>query len=406
MLIVRVPRDGAVVARIRAELEANDFWVREIGPDATSARTPLPLLAGNASARAALRMQSAGTAIELWVASEGGASGGGEVVRLPDAERDDALLAVRATEAMRARGLKLPKRSAPSSAAAPGGGGSTVISGGTPSTTSTESAEAERARKQAEEQARAQAEAQRQAEAQKQAEAQRQAEADAEAAAAEAARRAQAEREAEERAEAEREAEAQRQAEAEADEAESEQDARSPASPALLYVELGPAIAASPDDVTASGGGFLNLRLQPSATWSVSGFAFVPFIGGDFEQEGEGRGRIRSYMFGALFDLHAMLPELEISAGAGAAFLLSHITADPDPITELVRKQNLEDRRTGAVLARAAMHVEVAPRVRIGLRVIFGLALPQLTVKFADKVIARWGRPFVLGALTLDWGVL
>ncbi|HKP63158.1 MAG TPA: hypothetical protein VJV78_40755, partial [Polyangiales bacterium] len=111
MVIVRVPKDAAVIARIRAELEVNDWRVRELGPDSNSARAPLAGLVTAAGARAALRMQPERPAIELWVASDGDAAGGGEVVSLPGDEHDDSLLAVRATEALRARGLRLPKRS-------------------------------------------------------------------------------------------------------------------------------------------------------------------------------------------------------------------------------------------------------------------------------------------------------
>jgi hypothetical protein len=414
VLIVRVPRDATVVSRIRAELEANDFWVREIGPDATSARTPLPVLAGNANARAALRMQPAGAAIELWVASEGGASGGGEVVRLPGDERDDALLAVRATEAMRARGLRLPRRSASGTGSAAAASGGAAISGGVPSTTGTPpesggrtdaaSAEGERARKQADEQARAAAEAERQAEAQRQVEAEAKRRAEGERQAEE--ERAKAEREAQEREEEEREAEEQRQAEIEAAEADSEQLSYEDPNPSLLFIELGPAVAASQGGAKVSGAGFLNLRVQPAANWSVSGFVFVPFIGGDFENQ-EGRGSLRSYMLGAMFDVHARASQLEISAGAGGAMLITHMMAEP--IGMLFESDDTPLNFTAAALVRAGLHVAIAPKVRLGMRAMFGLAFPELKVEFpypdGNRLVAHWGWPFVLGALTIDWGV-
>jgi hypothetical protein len=405
VLIVRVPKDGAVVARIRAELEANDFWVREVGPDSSSARAPLPLLAANANARAALRMHPTRAAIELWVASEGGASGGGEVVRLPGDDHDDALLAVRATEAMRARGLRLPKRS--ETAAAVGGGA--VIAGGTPSTTTSdpnaarpeaatanERADAERARRQAEERAaaeRAAAEAQRQAEAEKQ-EAQHQAEAQREA-----ETRAEAEREAEE----EREAEAQRQAEREAEESETEQLARSDERPSLLFIEVGPAIGLSPRRSNFSVAAFANVRVQPSASWSISGFAFLPFLGGDVEYKPAGDANLRTFIFGGMFDLHAAVSGIDLSAGAGTALLITRMRADAaDPNYE---SHQIPDEITGALLVRAGVHFSVAPHIRLGARVLFGLAVPQLELKVDDQVAATWGRPFALGVISVDFGL-
>jgi hypothetical protein len=404
VLIVRMPKDAAVVARIRAELEANDLWVREVGPDSASARAPLPLLAANAGARAALRMQVARSAIELWVASEGGASGGGEIVRLPNDDRDDALLAVRATEAMRARGLRLPRRGDGSSApAAVSGDGRTTAPGGTPSTTTadpnatrSEAAEVERARKLAE--AERQAEAQRQEaerlEAQRKAEAERQAEREAEA-------RAEAEREADERAEAE--AEAQRQTEREAEESENEQLARSDDGPSLLFAEFGPAIAVSPGGATPSFAAFASFRLQPSASWSVSALGILPFAGGAVESDTESNeATLRSFMLGGMFDLHAAVAGVEISAGAGSAVLITRMRADF--AAPMFKKVPVDDQVTGAILARAGVHFTIAPRIRFGARVLFGLAIPQLEVHLADDK-ATWGRPFVLAALTLDFGL-
>jgi hypothetical protein len=287
-----------------------------------------------------------------------------------------------------------------------------VISGGLPSTTGTPpesagrtdaaSAEAERARKQAEEQARAQAEAERQSEAS----ARRRAEEEREA-----EERAKAEREAAEREEEEQEAEAeaQRQAEVEAEEAESDQLSREDPNPSLLFVELGPAIAASQGGTSVTGAGFLNLRVQPSANWSISGFAFVPFIGGDFKRDDDGRGRIRSYVLGAMFDVHARVSQLEISAGAGGALLITHMTAEP--LGTLFESDDAPLDLNAAALARAGLHVAVAPKVRLGIRAIFGLAFPELKVEFpyppptGNVVAASWGRPFVLGALTIDWGL-
>jgi hypothetical protein len=406
VLIVRVPKDTAVVARIRAELEANDFWVREVGPDTASARAPLPVLAANAGARAALRMQTARSAIELWVASEGGASGGGEVVRLPNDDRDDALLAVRATEAMRARGLRLPRRSeGPAAVSSDGRMPASSVVGGTPSTTTTdpnparsEAAEVERARKLAE--AERQAEAQRQEaerlEAQRKTEAERQAQLEREA-----EERAEAEREAQERADAESEAEAQRQAEREAEEAERDQLARSDDRPSLIFIELGPAIAASPGGASPTFAGFANLRVQPSASWSASAFGFVPFAGGSFEQ-GANKADMRSFMLGGTLDLHAAVSGIEISAGAGSEVLITQMRGES--AEALFKTAPVETQITGAIVARAGVHAAIASRVRVGARVMFGLGIPQLEMHVGSETIT-WGRPFVLGAITLDLGL-
>ncbi len=422
---MRVPRDTGVVARIRAELEANDWRVREIGPDASSARSALPPMAASARARAALRMQPSRGAIELWVASESDGTGASELVRLPAGEQDDGLLALRATEALRARGLRLPRRpessggSATEAPAAVSGGGASAVGGGSSPSTPTSPATAaatsttttprgdpaaaeadERARKQAE-QARAEREARERA-AREQAERER----------AEREARAQAEREAREAAEAQ--AEADDDAEAREAEAEEEEDVEEEEGESglpetdgapLLFVEVGPAFAASPGGVAIGWAGWLNVRLQPDSLWSLDGFGFVPFAGGTV-REGGASATMRSYMAGASLDLHGTVERVELSAGAGAALLITQMRADTST-AEFMSNDDALDFTTAAI-ARIGLHVAASTQVRVGVRAVFGLALPKLQMKFdreAADPVATWGHPFLLAVLAVDFGL-
>jgi hypothetical protein len=168
-----------------------------------------------------------------------------------------------------------------------------------------------------------------------------------------------------------------------------------------LFVELGPAIAVSPGGATPSFAAFANFRLQPSASWSVSALGVLPFAGGAVESESNA-ATLRSFMLGGMFDLHAAVSGVEISAGAGSAVLITRMRADVAAL--MFKKVPVDDRITGAILARAGIHFTVAPRIRLGARVLFGLAIPQLEVDLADKR-ATWGRPFVLGVISLDFGL-
>jgi hypothetical protein len=408
VVIVRVHHDAAVIARIRAELEANDWRVRELGPDANSARAPLASLVIAANARAALRMQPERSAIELWVASEGDAAASGEVVALPSDERDEALLAVRATEALRARGLRLPRRAeaapvaagseaaAAAAAAAPTTGERAAAVGGTPGTAAGEeerkAAEAVAARAAAEARAREQAERER-------ADKERQ-------------EKERAEREQQEKERAEQEAAAEAEAdEAAATEAESAPSANASAGAnSLLYVELGPAMAASSGGAHPSWAAWTNVRLQPSSLWSVSAFAFVPFAGGTFsgaceqcagDDLDEGTGYIRSLIIGGSADLHGAYRGLELSAGVGGAGLITHIRGTTAAAGSHVNGPN---EYTAAALVRAGLQLSLGDRFRLGARGVFGFAIPQLTAQVAPHDVT-WGQPFVLIAIALEYAL-
>jgi hypothetical protein len=406
VVIVRVHRDAAVIARIRAELEANDWRVRELGPDSNSARAPLASLVSVANARAALRMQPERPAIELWVASDGDAPGGGEVVSLPGDEHDDSLLAVRATEALRARGLRLPRRveAAPpaTGAVAPiasAGEPTAAAPGGTPS-----SGGGEEERKAAEEAA---ARAAAEARARELAERER---ADKE--------RIEQERLAQERAEQERieqeaEEQAEEEAEEEADEAESEtsESGAGPDGASLIYIELGPAMAASASGTLPAWAAWANVRLQPSSLWSVSALGFVPFAGGTYERE-QRTGYMRSVIVGLCADLHGAYRGIELSAGAGGAFLITNMrgeTAEPG-----YQPRQAPTQRTGAVIARLGVQLSLSRRFRISGRGVFGFGIPELEVTVdpgdggpEESLVppVTWGRPFVLAAIALEFGL-
>lgn len=400
VVIVRVPRDAAVIARIRAELEANEWRVRELGPDSNSARAPLASLMTVANARAALRMQPERAAIELWVASESDAAGSGEVVALPGGELDDALLAVRATEALRARGLRLPRRAEAGGLTTAGGAvavgaaaasGEPAAPGGTPSGVNEEerkAAEAAAARATAEARAREQAERER----------------------------AEKERLEQERAAQEAAAEEEEEAEEEeAEEAESESTESTPAGPdggSMLFVEVGPAIGYSAGGASPIWAVWANLRVQPSALWSISALGFVPFAGGTYTRDlsssespaPQGTGHMRSVILGLTADLHGVVYRgVELSAGAGGAFLIVDMVGESASDTS----QPASDRGyTGAGIVRVGVQLSLGSLFRLSGRAVFGV-----TQKMQDNLVqgmpvqdpVTWGPLFVLGTIALEF---
>jgi hypothetical protein len=113
VLIVRRPGDDRVVARVRAELASSGWPSVELTPEPRDAQTSLARLSALVSAAAAVRVHADAGAIEVWVAPPPGSPPSGvDTISAGGAHPDDRVLALRATEALRARGLRLERRPA------------------------------------------------------------------------------------------------------------------------------------------------------------------------------------------------------------------------------------------------------------------------------------------------------
>ena len=50
-------------------------------------------------------------------------------------------------------------------------------------------------------------------------------------------------------------------------------------------------------------------------------------------------------------------------------------------------------------------HAELWPGVRVRGQLVSGLALPRPTVRFAERTVAWWGRPFVSVELLVHFAI-
>ena len=108
ILLVRTENDQGVMNRVRAELRASGWQILELGVDERSARLPLGKLAAQQAIRAAVRFDAADARIELWIFR---AAGNVEETIAGSGEReDDAVMALRISEELRARGLDFGDR--------------------------------------------------------------------------------------------------------------------------------------------------------------------------------------------------------------------------------------------------------------------------------------------------------
>jgi hypothetical protein len=102
IVLVRLPGDDGVMTRLRADLRENGWRILEVRDDERFAAAPLGGVAGREGASAAVRIDTRRGAIELWVQRPDGAV---EETVASTEPLSDQVLALRAAEALRARGL-------------------------------------------------------------------------------------------------------------------------------------------------------------------------------------------------------------------------------------------------------------------------------------------------------------
>jgi hypothetical protein len=368
------------VLRIRAELDANGWRVLEVGPDPELDAVPLTELAARHSATAAIRVQPARAQVELWMARAQGAEAGAlETLSVAGPRPNERVLALRVTETLRARWLKLapaPAASASASGLAP------AVAEPTP-------------RKPA----------QAQPAADPAPAAQQDAEPDAPAAARDRETSPQRERTQAPKTQPDAdvdEAEA-REAEEEEEE-EPEQESAAPLPPLRvpqLWLELAPALALSRGGLGPALDVWASARLQLGGDWSLAALVIVP-VWSEPVEEPEGRARVSTLMIGGAADYLVGARPWQLSAGLGVASLLSLMSGT----TELPFEG--KDQIVPAVgpLARAALHLDLTAGLRLCARALVGASFPEIRVRFAERDAARWGRPFFVATLGIELPLL
>jgi outer membrane biosynthesis protein TonB len=409
VLIVRTPGDETIVLRLRAELSSYRFRVVELTAAARRSE-PLAQLATEREAQAALRAKPDTMAVELWVRA--GARGNDELVSAGPG-RDAEVLALRVTEAMRARGLTLPPLAAAAAPAADSGKPSaapppepdvdvavptvlppmaTPIETTKPTTKTTEPEPTKPTTKATEPEPAKPPPAKVPAPAR---------EPDAK----------QPEREPEPEAEEEEEARAPE------DDIEPGPLTAQPATgtaprEALLYVEAGPTGVWSPgaNSISPALDALISVRFRPYPTSSISLVGLIPLLSSSLETADGASIDVRSFGIGGFGDLHLPLGRVELSAGIGGLALLTSVlaqSADDGP----VYVSDYPSRRLGALLGRVGASVSLTRDLRLAGSIMIGLTVRELqispprtaaTMDDEPSPIASWGKPLLLGTLSLE----
>jgi hypothetical protein len=429
VVIARVAGDESIVIRLRAELSSYRFRVIEL---AASARRSALLseLAEEREAQAALRAKPEAMAVELWVRA--GATGTRTTQELVTAgpSHDPEVLALRVTEAMRARGLTLPPLTAAgpklpeissvadSSKRAGAAGASalapeptdiepaepTTLPPAPPSTAIPVKPEAKATEVEPERpnpeppkpkppvperkplDPPASSEPERPRPAEKNAE------------------------KPDENTKPEPEPEVATEIEPQA-EAPSQLTLRD----ALLYVEVGPSGVWSPgaNSVGAALDLLISLRFRPDPTSSISLVGLIPLLKSNLTTEDGASIDVRTYGIGGFGDLHWPLGRVELSAGLGGLALLSSVMVISAP-GSLVYRPDYPTQRLAALLGRVGVNVALTRDLRVSGSIMAGLTVRELQVNrpptdqtaaatdTESTPLATWGKPLFFGTLSVE----
>jgi hypothetical protein len=182
-----------------------------------------------------------------------------------------------------------------------------------------------------------------------------------------------------------------------------------PVSPSLatarrpwLWLHLAAAVDASPGGMSPAFDGFLEVRLEPRAWFSVGIFGAGTPLASSVEAP-EGEALVRHAIVGFALDLQKQLSRVTVSLGAGGAFIPFFVEGRSPAAGYGAHDASADSL---ALLLRAAASVEVAPALRLRIAIAAGVTFPLVTISFADREEATWGRPFGLSTLGLEWGAI
>jgi hypothetical protein len=174
-----------------------------------------------------------------------------------------------------------------------------------------------------------------------------------------------------------------------------------PGFPALVYVELAPALVLSPGHLGPRFDAFVNVRLQPADAFSFSLSVLVPLAGSPVNSAA-GSAQVRTLAAIGGADLQLPFADWEFSAGAGAGALITWIHGSKPPPNYQARD---ETQRTFTLLARVGLAWRISSVVRLSTRVLVGFSIPELRITFPDTKEVTWGMPYVTGALGLEFAL-
>ncbi|HEY2516522.1 MAG TPA: hypothetical protein VGI39_36885 [Polyangiaceae bacterium] len=169
-----------------------------------------------------------------------------------------------------------------------------------------------------------------------------------------------------------------------------------------LWLRFGAGFDASPGGFGAAADLLLEVRAEPRP-W----LAFALFGAGtplETRVDGpEGGATLRRGIAGGAVDLVQPWSRAALSLGVGGA-LVAMDTQGTTPTTGYAARD--AQAWAAAPLLRGGASLRLAPFLRVRAEIVAGVTFPRLTLSFAGREAAAWGRPLGLFTLGVEWGVV
>jgi hypothetical protein len=169
----------------------------------------------------------------------------------------------------------------------------------------------------------------------------------------------------------------------------------------VLWLGIGIAGQVSAGGVGPVPSALLDVRAVPSSKLSLIGFVTLP-LSAAHVQTTEGGASLEPALAGVAPQLRTSGEHWTLALGAGIGVLWVDMRGDHATTSYVAR--------TDRVTAFAGFgDIALCRRLFEGIGLCgdlrFGSAMPRVAVRFADREVATWGRPFATGALKLEVAV-
>jgi hypothetical protein len=171
-----------------------------------------------------------------------------------------------------------------------------------------------------------------------------------------------------------------------------------------LWLELAPATVISPGPLRTNLAGWLGARVELSPRWSCSFIAAIPFTSNRIDDPA-GVATLSSYLLGLSIEATWLKAwRVAGSGGIGIAELLTQMSGSATPGYTGASETVV----TTAPFAHLRLRAAVSPTLGVFAVGLLGTSIPEVRVKFDDRLVSSWGQPFLsLGAgidiRTLSW---
>ena len=169
----------------------------------------------------------------------------------------------------------------------------------------------------------------------------------------------------------------------------------------LLWADLGVAYVHQPGALTNYESLRIGIVVSPFPRWSLSAFGVLPLQETQVSSE-VGSASMDATLFALAADGHLSEAWFRGSLGAGAALAMLDVQGRADYPFQGQRERLF----SSLPFVRAGVAAALAQRLMLSAEVLAGLSIPGTIIRLDREETASWGRPLVMGTLSLQLGVL